>query len=53
MKLSSETLEILAETSEEAKEVFGEWGHVYGVAFRITPDGDDLHISVVDTTFTF
>lgn len=48
MKLRTETLKILAETSEDAKAVFNEWGHVWGVAFLITPDGDALHISVVD-----
>lgn len=48
MKLSPETLEILAETAPEAKDVFSEWGNVPAVAFLVTPDGDTLHISVVD-----
>jgi geranylgeranyl pyrophosphate synthase len=48
MLISHETLALLAETSDIASEVMDEWGNVPGIAFRVTPDYTDLHISVVD-----
>lgn len=45
------TLKVLAETSETAREAVAEWGFLSEkhVAFQVTPDGDDLHISMVDS----
>lgn len=50
MMVSKKTLEVLAETSETAKEVVAEWGYLpeNDVAFLASPDCDDLHISMVD-----
>ena len=50
MLVSANTLAALAEVSDSAKEVVGEWGHCdpKTTAFLITPDCDDFHISVVD-----
>ena len=50
MLVSANTLAALAEVSDAAKEVVGEWGHCdpKTTAFLITPDCGDFHISVVD-----